>query len=418
MLNDRQKEILETIKNNPVKIAHAVGFNDMKELHNQWLKAMIFEREDTTLIAHRSSYKTTCLSVAIAVLMILKPNENILFFRKSDDGVKEIVRQISKILDHDLLKAIAFELYGVELVQTELSAFTITTNLQSTTKGYSQLTGLGIKSNITGKKASKIFTDDITSIKDRISKAERDFTKLQYQELQNIVVKGGRIFNTCTVWHKEDCVTIMPNIHKYPVEKTGLVSMEKQQELRKSMTPALYGCNYQLVFLTDEDALFKSPNFFNDTQLLRNGVGQIDASYGGADGTAFTILKTINGKHYVYGKRWNKHIEKCLPEIYQLWKYHQCGTVYVERNADKGWTAKELRAKGIPVAEYHESMNKYIKVTTNLLKHWDNIYFHESTDTEYLNEILDFTEDAEHDDSCDSLASLLREKLDKGQWLV
>jgi len=418
MLDERQQKLLRAIKKNPVKIAHMVGFTDMKELHNEWLKMMLFNTEDTTLLGHRSSFKTSCLSVAIAILMIIRPNENIIFIRKTDDDVKEIIRQVAKILKNDCIKEIARIIYGVDIILTEESAFNLTTNLQETTKGHSQLLGLGIKTSLTGKHCEKIFTDDICNIKDRISKAERELIKLQYMELQNIVNRTGRIFNTSTKWHKEDVVSIMPNIKEYPVEKTGLVSMEKQQELRKSMTTALYGCNYQLVFLTDEDALFKSPNFFNDLALLKNGVGQIDASYGGSDGTAFTIMKTINGKHYVYGKRWNKHIERCLPEIYQLWKYHQCGSVYVEKNADKGWTAKELRAKGIPVNEYHESMNKYIKITTNLLKHWDNIYFHESTDTEYLNEILDFTENCSHDDSGDSLASLLRERLGKGQWLV
>ena len=50
-------------------------------------------------------------------------------------------------------------------------------------------------------------------------------------------------------------------------------------------------------------------------------------------------------------------------------------------------------------------MNKYVKITTHLYKHWKSIYWFD-TDPEYLNQILDYTEDAEHDDAPDSAASL------------
>ena len=52
-------------------------------------------------------------------------------------------------------------------------------------------------------------------------------------------------------------------------------------------------------------------------------------------------------------------------------------------------------------------MNKYVKITTHLYKHWKSIYWFD-TDPEYLNQILDYTEDAEHDDAPDSAASLCR----------
>ena len=39
---------------------------------------------------------------------------------------------------------------------------------------------------------------------------------------------------------------------------------------------------------------------------------------------------------------------------------------------------------------------------------WKDIFWLESTDPEYINEILDYSEFAEHDDSPDSAASLLR----------
>ena len=53
-------------------------------------------------------------------------------------------------------------------------------------------------------------------------------------------------------------------------------------------------------------------------------------------------------------------------------------------------------------------MNKFIKISTYLRKYWHLIIWLEDTDKEYIAEILDYTENAEHDDAPDSAASLLR----------
>lgn len=55
---------------------------------------------------------------------------------------------------------------------------------------------MGIYASLTGKHADIVITDDIVNIKDRVSRAEREKTKLQYQELQNVKNRGGRFINT------------------------------------------------------------------------------------------------------------------------------------------------------------------------------------------------------------------------------
>ena len=52
---------------------------------------MINGTEDYTLQVHRGSYKSSCLAVAIALLMILRPNRNIIFLRKTDKDVAEML---------------------------------------------------------------------------------------------------------------------------------------------------------------------------------------------------------------------------------------------------------------------------------------------------------------------------------------
>lgn len=413
-----QKKYLDLIINEPYKIGHWLGFTDLTELHNEWLKMMMFSEEDKTLLAHRGSYKTTCLSLAIALLMIIKPNMTIIFLRKTDSDIKEVVKQVGKILESNVTKFLVKKIYGIDLVLIEHSTFNITTNLVATNKGSSQLTGLGIKTSITGKHADLVITDDIVNLKDRISKPERDLTKASYMELQNIKNRSGRILNTGTTWHKEDCISIMPNQVVYDCYNTGLIQRDKLEEIRQSMTPSLFAANYELKHIADGEALFTNPKFTNNNELIFNGICHIDASYGGSDGTSFTIVKQKEDGFIVFGKRWNKHVDDCLSEIYQLKEMYLGGSISCERNGDKGYLAKKLREDGNIVDDYDEHTNKYIKIATYLRNNWNNILFLEDTDPDYINEILDYTEDAEHDDSPDSLASILRKLTGKRKWLV
>lgn len=421
-------DYLDLIYEEPYKIGQWLGFDLLTELHNDWLQDMIFGEDDETLLAHRGSYKTTCLSVAFTLIMITFPNKNIIFTRKTDDDVKEIIKQTGKMLQSTLIKHIVYKIYGIELKLLEESAFNITTNLMTAAKGASQLLGAGIKTSLTGKHADLVFTDDIVNVKDRISKAERDLIKIQYQELQNIKNRDGRIFNTGTPWHKEDTIaTLMPNKKVYDCYSTGLIPREVLEKVRQSMTPSLFSANYEMKHIADAEALFTNPTFataellkeLNTTAevLISNGIGHIDASYGGEDGTAFTIAKKLrDGRIVMLGKRWNKHINLCLGEIKALYDYFKVGTIYCERNADKGYLKDELLKNGFIADDYHESTNKFIKISTYLKKQWANVIWLEDTDPDYINEILDYTENAEHDDAPDSAASILRE-LNDG-WLI
>lgn len=412
-----RQEYLDLICDEPYIIGHELGFEDLTELHNTWIQSMMFSEQDETILAHRGSFKTTCLTLAIAFLMVIRPNNNIIFIRKTDDDVKEVVNQVGKILKSNLMKYIVYQLYGLQLELIEDTSFRITTNLISSTKGASQLLGLGIKASMTGKHADLVITDDIVNLKDRISKPERELIKTSYMELQNIKNRGGRILNTGTPWHKEDAISIMPNVQMYDCYSTGLIAREVLEQIRNTMTPSLFAANYELKHIADVDSLFSNPQFTDNTALIHNGICHIDASYGGGDGTAFTIIKDRGDKLIVFGKRFNKHVDDCLSEILAYREMFQAGSITCEDNGDKGYLKKELRNMNIVTHGYHESMNKFVKISTYLKKYWPNILFVQETDPEYINEILDYTENAAHDDSPDSLASLIRKLKGKGTWV-
>lgn len=403
-----REQAIKLLRDNPVRYAKMLGFTKLTDLHNEWIKEMVRGKEDETLMSHRSSYKTTCVSVALAIIIMALPNKRTLFLRKTDSDIKEVVKQVQKILIDPHTLYIVQCLYNVNLKLTVQSATEISTNLTTDIKGTNQLVGMGIGSSLTGKHFDRIFTDDIINVTDRISKAERDKTKLVYQELQNIKNRDGRIFNTLTPWHKDSAESLMPNVKKYDCYSTGLISEEQLAEIKSKMLPSLFSCNYELKHIASEDVIFTSPTTNGDPAMCEQGLAHVDAAFGGEDYTAFTIMHKSGGKYYVYGRLWRKHVGECYNEITAQYERFMCTKLAIEDNGDKGFTARDLKQLGCRISSYHESMNKFLKITTYLKAIWNDIIFVEGTDEEYINQICDYNIDAEHDDSCDSCSSCAR----------
>ena len=402
-------EAVHLLRDEPIKIGWAVGFKDLNvKLHNAWMREMISTKSAKTLQAHRGSYKTTCVSIALACLIVLLPNKKIMFMRKTDSDVKEVIRQVQNILMSPYMQAVCEVIHGRPLVLTTASAVEINTNLSNDAKGTVQLYGCGISGSLTGKHFDIIFTDDIVNVQDRISKAERDHTKIIYQELQNIKNRGGRIFNTGTPWHKEDCFVLMPEAERFDCYQTGLISAEQLKSIRESMVASLFAANYELRHIASDDVIFFDPATGADLALAEQGICHIDAAYGGEDYTAFTVCNKKGGKYYIFGKLWRKHVDDCISDIIRYRKALNAGVIYCEDNGDKGYLARDLRQKGERCVVYHESMNKFVKITSYLKAEWKHVVFVTGTDQEYINQICDYTETAEHDDAPDSLASIVR----------
>lgn len=396
----------------PHIIGQMVGFKDMTDLHSEWIREMVMGEEDYSLQAHRGAFKSSALAVGLSLIMVLFPTRNTIFLRKTDKDVAEMMGMVSKILKSKIIFDLTNIIHDAKedpLRIVSENQESISTNFWKSPMGAPQLRGLGIKSSITGSHAWYVVTDDICNLEDRISRAERERTKLQYDELQNIRNRGGRIINLGTPWHKEDVFTKMPNIHRYDCYHTNLIKPAKLQELRESMTPSLFAANYELKHIADEDSLFKtSPSFTNDKELLRDGISHVDAAYSGRDRTAFTCGRYRDGKLYLYGRIWRKHIEDVMDEIISEADRLACWPLFNENNGDKGFVNKEFRKKNRWSKEYRESQNKYVKISTYLRKWWPRIVFLEGTDPDYISEIMDYTEDAEHDDAPDSAACVCR----------
>lgn len=403
-----REQVLEMLYYHPVQIGKWVGFNDLTELHNQWLRDFLYGTEDQTKQAHRGSYKTTTLSLFFAIHCVIFPNETVMYFRKTATDVVEIARQTVNILNSGCMHEIARLIYGHDYKLLKATGSEISTSLCTEIKGASQIVGLGIGTSITGKHADIVVTDDIVNIKDRISEAERKQTKLAYQELQNIKNRGGRFINTGTPWHKEDAFSLMPNIEKFDCYQTGLMSESEIEDIKESMTASLFAANYELRHIASEEVIFAERPIDSPIEFVQNAICHLDSAFFGKDYTAFTAMNFVNGKFYIYGKCWRKNVQDCYIDIYNDYTRLGLGKCYNEINADKGIVARDLKRIGMRMATYNEGTNKHIKIVTYLKAIWKYVEFVEGTDPEYIDMIYDYNEDAEHDDAPDSAACLAR----------
>lgn len=369
---------------------------------------MVFGRGDWTLWAHRGSYKTTTVSIALWELLLLQPRLQMAFFRKTDTDVKEIIEQVQKMLRSEVTQYLSEGLWGVPCEVTTANATQVATSLSDDPRGGAQLTGLGIGGSITGKHYDLIFTDDIVNMKDRKSRAERERTKDAYRELQNLLNRGGRIVNTGTPWHVDDCFSLMPEPERWDCKATGLMTDEQIADMRRRTTPSLFAANYELRHIPSDDVIFTDPKTGASHENVYHAECHVDAAYHGEDYTAFTAMALHDGRWYVYGRMWRKHVSDVADLIRADYERLMLGKLHTETNADKGYSARELKDMGIRVVPYAEHENKHVKIVTYLKKIWPEVVFVDGTDPEYINQICDYTEEAEHDDAPDSAASLAR----------
>lgn len=150
---ERIIEVIDRILEHPDELGRQIGFKDLTAMHGEWIREMIREEGDYTLQAHRGSYKSSCLAVAISILMILRPNRNIIFLRKTDSDVAEMLGMVAKILRQQVIGDLVEAYYHKPLKIISESASHLSTNLWKSPMGAPQLLGLGIRSSITGKHA-------------------------------------------------------------------------------------------------------------------------------------------------------------------------------------------------------------------------------------------------------------------------
>lgn len=420
------------------------------------------------LVVHNS----TCLRLAIAIIMILQPTLTVILIRKSEDAVKELIGGVSKILETPLFNKFV-EILHPDIMnkngfkKTTDTALIINTNLNISLSGEPQLRGVGLGSPLTGMHSKMIITDDIVTLVDRESDAERRNTISKYQELVNIISTGkgfedSVILNIGTPWHEEDAFNIMekglpkksemhlkyeniPEKEKtdkqrekirlanmdrglfvYNCYQTGLMTDEEIKRKKEMLNDdVLFAANYLLSLVSDDEKPFPKINNFGNysnsffvSDSCWEVFAAIDCAYGGDDSTSLSIgaIDWDNHTVVVFGKMYKGvAIDKNYMELAEEMYKYNAYTLFLETNADKGLMGEKFRELGFNVNDYHEYGNKHTKIVSTIRPFWREkgenlmpcVQFTQETDEDYLKQIYSYKKGVKHDDAPDNLACLL-----------
>ncbi|NMC99743.1 MAG: hypothetical protein GYA62_08495 [Bacteroidales bacterium] len=423
VLDFDKQEILKKFFSEPSFFGKFLGYPDLTQTHGDWIKYLFFNENDCILLAHRNSYKTTCLLIGIILYLIVYPDNTICLIRKNETNAISFLRELQLLYRSERMRFFYEEILKLRYFLPEFTQKSLNLIYKMKNSKERSVEVFGIGGNITGQHFDLIILDDIVTEKDRYSKAERTRTINYIQELKNIKKINGRIVLSGTRWHEQDAIEFLIQqgikCKEYPVGSVKIKGFtdEKIIELKKSMSLSLYSANYELKHVKSESQLITNIKYYSRNEIdlddlyrLGKTFMHIDPAYGGDNYTAITVLTEYKNNYYVFGYCFQKHILDCFNEIKQLTIEYNICKIYIENNADKGLIEKELKKMlpVIPVIGYRESQNKFVKITTTIKKYEDKLYFRYNCQIEYLKQIVDYTEFSQFDDAPDSLASLLQ----------
>jgi hypothetical protein len=414
-------DFLQIIADEPHKLGWFIGRDKLNDIHSEWIKWCWDSNDPRALQAFRGGYKTTSVLLVGAIRwMLFHPDDRIGIIRKNFNAAADVTNTIATAMAQPEVRELFRYAHGVTPKVVRQRDGRYQWNFKRTITPEGNLTPLGIDGSITGSHFDKVLTDDIVTIKDKISRAERERTKEMVHEIAaNIIDPGQGSTWIGTPWHREDAwgeiEEVCGGIAKYPISRFNFLPKGEAEKKRRLTTPFLYAINYELELQKDESLLFSDPVFSTGWDFsIRDVVAQIDAAYDGDHYCAMTIaapLRTIGKETYyqAVGFTYPGNIRDWYDEIVRLCKKYRVKYTYEETNADKGMSARDLKARGLRIRSYAEGQNKHLKISTHLYRFWRNIEWAPETEDEYMAQVMDYREKSEPDDAPDSAASLFRE---------
>ena len=417
----RSEQNIKIAAAQPHKIGWLLGFDKLNPLHSKWINYIWESDGHRALQAFRGGYKTTSIVLVGAIRwMLFHPNDRILLTRKSFKAAAEVIKAISKAMQTTEIQELFKQAHG-RYPKTRVDRegnLTYAFKTKNTVEG--NITGMGIDQGITGYHFDKIINDDIITLRDRISRAERERTVEMVREIATNIIDPGKGSSwTGTPWHNDDAwkaIRKFTRIAQYPISRYNFLGSDVIEKKKRTTTPYLFAANYDLVLNKDESLLFSDPIWpCKWDYSVRGAVAQLDTAFDGDHFCAFTIMaptRKENGQqiYQAVGYTFLGHIRDFEPRIELLCKKYHVKHIHVEKNADQGESAKRLQARGINAKPYGEGMNKHVKIGTYLYPVWPYIEWSEDTDEEYLIQVKEYKEGITPDDAPDSAASLIKQE--------
>jgi hypothetical protein len=402
---------LHAIAQHPHLLGHVVGKTKLTEQHSEWIKYCWRSKINRALQGHRGSYKTTAIAeVGAIVNMLFRPDDRIAIIRKTFTAAASVVKTISIMMQQPEIIELFTVAHGFAPKAITNKEGLLLFNFKRTVTPEGSITAHGLDYGMTGQHYDRILLDDFVTQRDRVSKAERDKSKEVVQEIiTNIIDPGQPISLIGTPWHTNDAWNmknddgklILPEPLKFNVYETGILTPDEIKMKKGLITPVLFAANYELVHQSDDKALFKDPTFAPWNLTVKQCKGQLDAAFDGDHFCALTFMaKLPSGRYQAVGYTYTGNVKDWLHTVASLYKKYRCEYIYIEDNADKGYTADALEKLGVRCRRYQEHENKHIKITTHGYRLWGLTDWDSETDDEYLEQCIDYRAGQEPDDAC------------------
>lgn len=407
---------LRKIAKYPHLIGHLVGKTKLTAMHSDWIHSVWKPQRHTSLQAHRGAYKTTALTeIGIIRNFLLNPDDRVALIRETWSTANDTMKTIGLYMQHEAIQEL-FRAFHGQYPKTDVSKDgRITWNFKGAITKEGSLDAYGVDTVPTGNHYDCILVDDAITINDRFSRAKRERTRANLQEIMANILDPGKFLRAVgTPWHKEDAWDILPVPMKYDVFSTGILTPQQIVDKRLTMTSSMWAANYLLEHVNGDNLMFTDPHTGPwETNKLRK-VAHLDAAYGGRDTTALTIAsKRSDGRIQMWVRIWRGAAEANMSSIRWELEHRGCHELLMEDNGDKGMLARVFAffegTAWLSTENYHEKQNKHKKIHNYLGHFWHKIVWAQDSDPEALSQICDYVEDAEPDDAPDSAASLLRE---------
>ena len=454
------------IADDPALLGHVLGKTKLRtkygqneretlipDLHSHWIRHIWCQPRgvDSSLMAHRASFKTTAVSeVGVPFDWLFYPDDRIMLVRATFTAAASSMATIARNMKHPDIVSLFDYVHGKGCTEPVYSRDSeILYKFKGTNTKEGSITSWGILQDFTGFHCDRVLGDDFISREDSYSTAKREKTIAAVNEIQtNIVDPTGDCHWNGTPWHREDAWMCVPDALRFPVfsgishdgkELTG-TGLYTPEEFEKLIWSEKAGKRYRLISKSQEAANFHlNPTVADEGTLfanlasidmwingLTNVTAHLDARFEGTDLTALSIMaRRPDGKIQVTGFAWDAHVEVVLGEIVTKLHRYRAKRFTMERNRDAGFTCKLVEKaareagislqvpyetrQGARIPGYHESQRKHDKITTHMLHHWPDLVWDSECQERFLDPILNYREGEEPDDPPDSIASHIRE---------
>ena len=265
-------EILQALIDNPHLLGHLMGKDKLTPLHSEWIKYCWDSNEPKALQAFRGGYKSTAIDVVGTVRwFLLQPNDRIALIRKSFNDSATVVSAVRQAMELPQIKELFKYAHGFYPKAIMAKDGKLRYNFKTTITPEVSFTAHGIDSSLTGMHYDKIICDDIITLKDRVSKAERERTKEIVNEIAtNIIDPGKGSIWVGTPWHKDDAwneINSFTDIAMYPISKFNFLGENAIENKKRTTTPFLYSANYELEIKRDETSLLSEPKISSSSSV-------------------------------------------------------------------------------------------------------------------------------------------------------